>query len=346
MSNVSATTQRQWILKSRPVGPIDENTFEWNESEIPSLGEGEVLCRNLYLSLDPAMRGWISEADNYIEPVELGSVMRGACIAEVIESKRPEFTKGDTILAMLGWQEYGVLHKGESANKLPTQLGLPVTNFLSILGIPGLTAYFGLNEIGKPQAGETVLVSAAAGAVGSAAGQLAKLKGCRVVGLAGIDEKCRWLTEELGFDDAINYKTENIREAIRRTCPDRINIYFDNVGGDILNEAFDWLNIGARLVICGAMKRFNRTDKLPGPDNYYNVVAKRARMEGFVLLDYQPRFMEAIGALAPLVLQKKIKFREDVVDGLDQAPTAIHKLYNGTNTGKLIVKIAENSTPS
>lgn len=342
MSNPVKTTNRQWILKSRPQAEIQNDTFELREVDIPALQEGEVLCRNLYLSLDPAMRGWISEAESYSEPVGIGEVMRGGCIAEVVESRNPEHQPGDTVLGLLGWQDYAVVPKGEPLNKIPTQLGLPVTNFLSVLGVNGITAWFGLNEIGKPQAGETVLVSTAAGAVGSVVGQLAKLKGCRVVGIAGSDEKCRWLTEELGFDGAINYKTENIHDAIRQTCPERIDVYFDNVGGEILNEALGWLALKARIVICGAMKRFNRTDKLPGPDNYITLLTRRARMEGFVVLDYRERFMEAIGALAPLVLQKKMKFREEIVDGLENAPVAIHKLYNGTNKGKLIIRIAQD----
>lgn len=341
MTSATATTNKQWILKSRPAGPIQDDTFAMAEGSIPEIGEGQILCRNLYLSLDPAMRGWISDAESYSEPVELDSVMRGACIGEVIESKNDGYAVGDKVYGLLGWQEYAAAGPEELPNKLPGALPIPLTAFLSVLGLTGITAYFGLNEIGQPKEGDTVLVSTAAGAVGSIVGQLAKLKGCRVVGIAGSDEKCAWITDELGFDAAINYKSGDVAAKIREACPDRIDVYFDNVGGEMLNAALAHLNIGARIVICGAIQRFNRTDELPGPANYINLLAKRATMRGFVVIDYRDRFMEAIGALAPLVLSKKLKFREHVVDGLENAPKAILKLYDGTNSGKLIIKIAD-----
>ncbi len=344
MTSATATQNKQWILNSRPKGPIDEETFLARVSEVPRIADGQILCRNLFLSLDPAMRGWISEAESYSEPVPLDSVMRGACIAEVVDTKNAEYAVGDKVFGLLGWQEYAAAGPEELPTKLPEGLPLPLTAFLSVLGITGITAYFGINEIGQPKQGDTVLVSTAAGAVGSVAGQLAKLKGCRVVGITGSDEKCAWLTDELGFDAAINYKRQNIAEAIRETCPDRIDVYFDSVGGEILNAAMGYLNIGARVVICGAIQRFNRTDELPGPSNYISVLTKRATMRGFVVLDYRDRFPEAIGALAPLVLGGQLKFKEHIVDDLDNAPAAILKLYDGTNTGKLIVKIAEPSS--
>jgi len=343
MTIAIAVKNKQWVLSSRPTGPIQQDTFTERVADVPTIGDGQVLCRNLFLSLDPAMRGWISEAESYSEPVPLDSVMRGACIAEVVESKHADHAAGDKVLGLLGWQEYAVAGPEELPTKLPEGLPLPLTSFLSALGVTGITAYFGMNEIGQPAKGDTVLVSTAAGAVGSVAGQLAKLKGCRVVGIAGSAEKCAWLTEELGFDAAINYKQQNMAEAIRETCPDRIDVYFDSVGGEILNEALGYLNIGARVVICGAIQRFNRTDELPGPSNYIHLLTKRATMRGFVVLDYRDRFREAIGALAPLVLGGQIKFREQIVDGLDSAPQAILKLYDGTNTGKLIVKITDPS---
>lgn len=341
MTSASATTNRQWILKSRPLGPIQDDTFEMQESDVPEIGEGQILTRNLYLSLDPAMRGWISEAPAYSEPVPIDGVMRGACVGEVIESKNDDYAAGDKVYGLLGWQEYGVAGPEEPPAKLPEGLPIPLTNFLSVLGITGITAYFGLNDIGQAAAGDTVLVSTAAGAVGSIVCQLAKLKGCRVVGLAGTDEKCSWLLDELGLDGAINYKTDDLETRIRETCPEQIDVYFDNVGGEILNAALGHLNLGARVVICGAIQRFNRTDPLPGPSNYINLLGRRATMRGFVILDYRDRFMEAIGALAPLVIGGKIKFKEDIVEGLENAPAAILKLYDGTNTGKLIVKITE-----
>ena len=340
MKNATATINRQFILKSRPVGQITDETFEAREGEVPKISDGQILCKNLYLSLDPAMRGWISESPAYSEPVPIDGVMRGACLAEVIESKNEEYAVGDKVFGLLGWQEYAAAGPEELPVKLPEGLPIPFTNFLSVLGVTGITAYFGLNDIGQAKEGDTVLVSTAAGAVGSIVGQLAKLKGCRVVGLAGTDEKCAWIVDELGFDAAINYKTDDLEASIRKTCPDRIDVYYDNVGGDILNAALGHLNLGARIVICGAIQRFNRTDTLPGPSNYINLLGKRATMRGFVILDYRDRFMEAIGMLAPLVIAKKIKFKEEIIDGLENAPTAIHKLYDGTNTGKLIVKIA------
>ena len=341
MKNATATINRQFILKSRPVGQITDETFEAREGEVPEIAEGQILCKNLYLSLDPAMRGWISESPAYSEPVPIDGVMRGACLAEVIESKNDDYAVGDKVYGLLGWQEYAAAGPEELPVKLPEGLPIPLTNFLSVLGVTGITAYFGLNDIGQAKEGDTVLVSTAAGAVGSIVGQLAKLKGCRVVGLAGTDEKCAWIVDELGFDAAINYKTDDLEASIRKTCPDRIDVYYDNVGGDILNAALGHLNLGARIVICGAIQRFNRTDTLPGPTNYINLLGKRATMRGFVILDYRDRFMEAIGTLAPLVISKQIKFKEEIIDGLENAPTAIHKLYDGTNTGKLIVKIAE-----
>ena len=339
MSTSTATTNRQWILQSRPAGSIEEDTFQLVDGDVPELGEGQILCRNEYLSLDPAMRGWISEKPAYREPIALGNVMDSAGIAEVIASKNDSIPVGAKVYGLVGWQEYCVLGPEELPNVLPTELPIPITNFLSVLGITGITAYFGLNDIGKPEEGDTVLVSTAAGAVGSIVCQLAKLKGCRVIGLAGTDEKCAWLQDELGLDGVINYKTDDVFAKIQETCPEGIDVYFDNVGGDILDAALAHLAIGARVVICGAIQRFNRTDDLPGPKNYINLLGRRARMEGFVVLDYRDRFMEAVGALAPMVIGKQLRFKEHIVEGLESAPHALLKLYEGTNNGKLIVKL-------
>ena len=337
------SVNRQWLLKSRPEGDIKNSDFEWKESPVPSPSEGEILVRNLFLSLDPAMRGWMSETDSYIEPVVLGDVMRGGCIGEVIESKHPEFKKGDKVFGLLGWQDYAVAGGENLPNKLPEGLPLPLTTFLSVLGLTGVTAYFGLLDVGQPKAGETVVVSTAAGAVGSIVGQIAKLKECRVVGLTGSDEKCAWIKDDLGFDAAVNYKKENVADALDKHCPNRIDVYFDNVGGEILNEALGRLAVHGRVVICGAITRYNETEPTPGPSNYINLLLKRGRMEGFVLTDYLDRYMEAVMALAQWVTQGKLKWKEDIVDGLENAPEAIHKLFTGANTGKLIVKIAEPS---
>lgn len=338
---MSAGVNRQWLLKSRPEGDIKDSDFEWKESPAPTPEDGEILVRNLFLSLDPAMRGWMSETDSYIEPVVLGDVMRGGCVAEVVESKHPEFVKGDKVFGLLGWQDYAVVGAENLPNKLPEGLPLPLTTFLSVLGLTGVTAYFGLLDVGRPNEGETVVVSTAAGAVGSIVGQIAKLKDCRVVGITGSDEKCRWIKDELGFDAAINYKTQDVGAGLDKYCPNRIDIYFDNVGGAILDEALGRLAVHGRVVICGAITRYNEVEPTPGPSNYINLLLKRGRMEGFVLTDYLDRYMEAVMALAQWVTEGKLKWKEDIVDGLENAPHAIHKLFTGENTGKLIVKIAE-----
>jgi NADPH-dependent curcumin reductase CurA len=293
----------------------------------------------LYLSLDPAMRGWIRETKSYIEPVPIGAVMRGATIAEVVESKAAEFAAGDKLIGMNVWAEYSVV-RAEGLRKLPANLPLPLTAFLSVLGGTGLTAYFGLLDVGRPTPGETVVVSTAAGAVGSAVGQIAKLKGCRAVGIAGSDEKCRWIEGELGFDKAINYKTEKLAPALAAACPQGIDVYFDNVGGEQLEAALSLINLKARVVICGAISQYNNVEPAPGPRNYLTLLFKRARMEGFILFDYAPRFMEGVMQLGHWVLEGKLKYREDIVEGLENAPRALRKLFDGTNQGKLIVQIA------
>lgn len=330
---------RQFLLAARPVGEIKDSDFEYREGEATVTGDGQVLVKNLYLSLDPAMRGWMSgNRNSYIAPVEIGEVMRGGTVSEVVESRHENFRPGDKVWAMGGWQEYVVLGPQGLPMKLP-DLPLPLTNYLSVLGLTGLTAYFGLLEIGAPKEGETVVVSAAAGAVGSVVGQIAKLKGCRVVGTAGSEEKCAWLREELGFDAAINYKTLELGPALREACPKGVDVYFDNVGGEILNTVLGLINVGARVVICGAISGYNATTPQPGPSNYIMLLLKRARMEGFIVRDYAARFPEGMAEMAQWVLAGKIKFREDVVEGLENAPKAIHKLFDGSNEGKLIVKI-------
>lgn len=334
-------TNHQILLVARPVGDIKDSDFKFQETPIPEAGDGQILVKNLYLSLDPAMRGWMSEGDSYIEPVNLGDVMRGGTLGEVVVSNHPDYAVGDKTFGLGGWQEYVVMGSESMPNKLPAEVPLPLTNFLSVLGITGLTAYFGLLDVADPKEGETVVVSTAAGAVGSIVGQIAKLKGCRVVGLAGSDEKCKWVTDELGFDACINYKTENIPKALYEQCPNKIDVYFDNVGGEILNNVLGQINIGARISICGAISQYNATEPVPGPANYLTLLTKRSKMQGFVVLDYAPRFPEAIAQLAQWVMEGKLKFREDVVDGLENAPQAIHTLFAGTNKGKLIIKIAE-----
>jgi NADPH-dependent curcumin reductase CurA len=331
---------RRFVLAARPVGMVQPSDFRYEEAPIPEPSDGEVLVRNLFLSLDPAMRGWITDRPSYIPPVKLNEVMRGGTISEVIESRHPDFKPGDRLRAMGGWQDYAALKPDLRSGVLPEGLGVPLTAHLSVLGITGLTAYFGLLEVGRPQAGETVVVSTAAGAVGSIVGQIAKLKGCRVVGIAGTAEKCAWIRDTLGFDAAINYRTESVFEALRAACPEGIDVYFDNVGGDILNMALALIRRRARVVICGAITQYNATSLPPGPSNYLNLLVRSARMEGFIVMDFLHKAPEAVAELAQWVLSGRLKYKEEIVEGLEKAPLALLKLFDGSNSGKLIVKIA------
>jgi NADPH-dependent curcumin reductase CurA len=336
MTQVSGTNL-QIRLAARPKGLPQDSDFQLTEEPIPQPEEGQVLVRNLFLSLDPAMRGWMNEGRSYVPPVGIGEVMRGLTIGEVVESRHPDFAVGDIVSGILGWQRYGVA-RGKELQKIPP--GIPPTVALGPLGMTGLTAYFGLLEVGQLKAGETVLVSGAAGAVGSIAGQIAKILGCRAVGIAGTDEKCRWLTGELGFDAAINYKTaKDLHEEIRRACPQGIDVFFDNVGGDVLDTALRSLALHARVVICGAISQYNATGPMKGPSNYMALLVQRARMQGFVVFDYQSRYAEAQAQLGRWLAEGKLHYREDVVEGLENAPRALLRLFDGSNAGKLIVKL-------
>ena len=327
-------------LASRPEGrPVAEN-FETTRGDVPSPADGQVLVRNIYLSLDPAMRGWMSDRKSYIEPIGIGDVMRGLTVGEVVESKAEGFAAGDRVSGALGWQSFAVA-KPKELQKLPP--GLPLPLFLGPLGMTGLTAYFGLLDIGEPKEDETVVVSAAAGAVGSVVGQIAKIKGCRTVGIAGGETKCTWLTDELGFDAAIDYKNEDVAKGLKNACPDGIDVYFDNVGGKILDAALGRLNQGGRIPLCGAISQYNATEPVPGPYNYLSLLINRARMEGFIVFDYRPRYGEALEQLGQWVAEGKIQSRSDVVDGLEHAPEALLRLFDGKNTGKLMAQIGPES---
>ncbi|MEH2238604.1 NADP-dependent oxidoreductase [Nostoc sp.] len=275
---------RQFLLAARPVGDIKETDFEYREEPIPSPKDDEVLVRVIYLSLDPTNRIWMSDIEQYMPPVEIGEVMRGGIIGVVEESKNPNFKKGDLVSGMLGWQDYAIAlgNSGFSLTRLPDPLPCPLNAFAGPLGATGFTAYFGLLDIGQPKVGETVVVSAAAGAVGSIVGQIAKIKGCRVVGITGSDEKCRWLTEELGFDAAINYKTGDLEKALAQACPNGIDVYFDNVGGIILDAVLTKINLHARLPLCGLISTYNASKPVPGPYNYSQILMKRAVVQGFI----------------------------------------------------------------
>ncbi len=337
---MSSAVNRQILLAARPVGNIKDSDFKYQEGAVPEPGDGQALVRNRFLSLDPAMRGWMREGDSYIEPIRLGDVMRAGTVGEVVKSNSPEYSVGDKVFGMGGWQDYYVISPKSGARVLPADVPFPLTSFLSVLGITGLTAYFGLLDVGKPKAEETVVVSTAAGAVGSIVCQIAKIKGCRVVGIAGSDEKCAWIKDELGVDAAINYKTQDVAAELRKACPKKIDVYFDNVGGEILNTVLGMINVHARVVICGAITQYNATQAVPGPSNYITLLTKRSRMEGFVIIDYMDRAMEAIMQLGQWLAEGKLKHREHIVEGLENAPKAIQHLFNGTNQGKLIVKIA------
>lgn len=329
---------RQWRLAARPVGNFKESDFEFTSEPVPALKEGEFLIHNRYLSLDPTNRGWANEVDTYLPAVKLGDVMRGGAIGVVEESRNPNFKAGDHVSGLLGWQEYAV-SDGTGLGKLPEIPGLPLTAHLGLFGHIGLTAYYGLLDVGQPKAGETLVVSAAAGAVGSLVGQIGKIVGCRVVGIAGSDEKCRWLTEDLGFDAAINYKKENVLEALKRECPNGIDVDFENVGGEILDSVLALINLGARISLCGMISQYNATEGMPGPYNLWMLIVKRARIEGFLVSDYVGRAAEAMTALGRWLMEGKIKYRVDVVEGLEEAPRAVNKLFDGSNQGKLVVKI-------
>jgi NADPH-dependent curcumin reductase CurA len=329
---------RQIILKSRPNGPVSREQFEVRTAKVPELADGQILVKTLYLSIDPTIRGWI-ERDTYLPAIELGAVVRSAGAGVVVASKDPKFAPGDRVFTMVGWQEYAVVSDKDRPTPVPP--GIDLRAALNVFGVTGMTAYFGLNEIGKPKAGETVVISGAAGATGSVAGQLAKDKGCRVVGIAGSDEKCRWLEDELGFDAAINYKKSDVGKRLTEACPKGIDVFFDNVGGPILNEVLARLALRGRIILCGAISQYENFDHVYGPPNYINLISQRGRMEGFIILDYVDRFMEGAMAIGALLAQGKLKYKTTVVDGLDSAPDALRRLFTGDHEGKLLVKVAD-----
>src|SRR5512136_245350 len=336
---MSTRVNRQWRLAARPMGAVKESDFEWREEPAPTPGEGEVLVHNLYLSLDPTNRGWMNETATYLPPIAIGAVMRGITIGVVEQSHNARFPEGTLVQGMLGWQEYA-LSNGADLTMLPNDPSIPLTAHMGLFGIVGPTAYFGLLDIGKPKAGETLVVSAAAGAVGSLVGQIGKIKGCRVVGIAGSAEKCRWITDELGFDAAINYKSEPVRIRLKELCPDGIDIDFENVGGEILDAVLSLINLRARIVLCGLIAQYNATQPMPGPYAFGNILTRRARVEGFIVLDYMPRAQEAMRELGQWYAAGKLRYRVDVVEGLEQAPRALNRLFDGSHQGKLVVKVA------
>jgi hypothetical protein len=323
-------------LKKRPIGFPDEDTWELSEEILPSLNEGEILIENNYISLDPAMRGWMNETRSYIEPVKIGDVMRAGSIGKVIESNNPKFSEGDVVSGGSGVQKYSI-NDGMGFFKIyPGKLDLPV--FIGTLGMPGMTAYFGILEVGKIKEGDTVLVSAAAGAVGSIVGQIAKIKGCKVVGIAGGKEKCDYVVNELGFDGCIDYKNESVKSGIKKECPNGIDVYFDNVGGDILDSALIFINKYARIVVCGAISQYNKTSA-KGPDNYLSLLFNRGTMTGMVVFDYVKKYPIAVEEMSNWILEGKLKSKEDIYDGIENFYEIFKKLFNGDKKGKLILKV-------
>jgi hypothetical protein len=328
-------------LAARPVGLPKPSDWAHTEEPVPEPGEGEVLVKILYLSLDPAMRGWMNEGRSYIAPVGIGDVMRSLTAGRVVASNHPGLAVGDYVTGLLGTQEYAVV-SGDAVGKVDTGLA-PLPTYLGTLGMPGMTAYFGLLDIGRPVEGETVVVSGAAGAVGGVVGQIAKLQGARAVGIAGGVEKCRYVVEELGFDAAIDYKSQDVAEGLREHCPKGIDVYFDNVGGEILDAALTRLARHARVVICGAISQYNASGGMRGPSNYMSLLVNHASMTGFVVSDYGERYVEGAREMAGWLAAGKLVSREDIAQGgLERFPETLLRLYEGANIGKLVLQVAED----
>jgi len=335
------TANRQIVLRRHPVGMPKPDDFDLVESPLPSPRDGEVLCRTIYLSLDPYMRGRISGVRSYAQGVEPGQVIVGATVGEVIESKYAGLARGDIVLGYDGWQSHAVAKGGGLRTLDPKQA--PISTALGVLGMPGMTAYVGLLDIGQPKPGETVVVSAASGAVGSAVGQIARIKGARAVGIAGSRDKCDYVVRELGFDHCVNYKTGDLAAALRAACPSGVDVYFDNVGGDVLRAVTTLLNQNARIPLCGLISEYNATESTPGP-NLRPLLVNRVLLKGFIVSDHLSRLGEFLKDCGGWVREGRLKHREDVVGGLEKAPEAFIGLLQGKNFGKLLVRVGEDPT--
>ena len=327
---------RRVLLASRPQGAVSPENFRIEEAPLPRPAEGEVLVRNEWLSLDPYMRGRMSDAKSYVPPVEIGGVMVGQTVGEVVESKHPGFKRGDRVLTQLGWQSHGIA-KGKELRLVDTKR-IPASYYLGVLGMPGMTAWFGLFEIGKPKAGETLVVSAASGAVGSVVGQLAKSEGLRVVGIAGGREKCDYVVKELGFDACVDYRGGRINDDLRDACPKGIDIDFENVGGEILDTVLRRMNLYGRVIVCGLIAEYNATQPY-GYKAMRSILVNRIRMQGMIVFDWKERYEEALADLGARIAAGKLKYRESIVEGLENAPQGLIALLAGRNFGKQLVKL-------
>jgi NADPH-dependent curcumin reductase len=337
-------TNRQIRLAARPIGLPKRSDWNFTSEAVRDIADGEIVVKTLYLSLDPAMRGWMNEGKSYIRPVAIDEVMRAGGIGKVVASKSPKFAVGDYVSGSIGVQEYWT---GPADDKIAglykvDPKAAPLPKYLNALGMPGMTAYFGLLEVGQPKTGETVVVSGAAGAVGQTVGQVAKHKGCRVVGIAGGKDKCDFVVNELGFDACIDYKNGSVREGLKQHCPKGVDVYFDNVGGDILDDVLTRINMKARIIICGAISQYNNTAPVKGPANYLSLLVNRARMEGIVVFDYADRYHLGVAEMAKWMKEGTFKTREDIVEGLDNFPETLLMLFEGKNFGKLILQVAKD----
>jgi len=346
MTDLSTLVNHQTRLAARPVGLPTRDNWQFAAEPVADPGAGGVVVKVLMLSLDPAMRGWMNEGKSYIAPVAIGEVMRAGGVGEVVASDSADFAVGDQVTGSLGVQEYCALDaqglRRAGLAKIDPKLA-PLPKWLNPLGMPGMTGYFGLLDVGQPKPGETVVVSGAAGAVGQMVGQVAKIKGCRVVGIAGGKDKCEFVVRELGFDACIDYKGGSVRDGLKQHCPKGVDVYFDNVGGDILDTVLTRINRGARIVICGAISQYNATTAVQGPKNYLSLLVNRARMEGIVVFDWVDRFPEAIREIAGWMAQGKFQSREDVVEGgVAKFPEALNMLFSGKNFGKLVLRVADD----
>jgi NADPH-dependent curcumin reductase CurA len=339
-------SNQQFRLAARPVGLPKDSDWQRTSEPVRELADGEILVKVLYLSLDPAMRGWMNEGKSYIPPVGIGEVMRAGGIGRVVASKSPKFKVGDFVSGGTGVQEYwiGAADDKTAAFYKVDPNAAPLPKYLNALGMPGMTAYFGLLEVGQPKAGETVVVSGAAGAVGQTVGQVARQRGCRVVGIAGGKDKCDFVVNELGFDACIDYKGGSVKDGLKQHCPKGVDVYFDNVGGEILDAVLTRINRKARIIICGAISQYNNTTPVQGPANYLSLLVNRARMEGIVVFDWADRYHEGAAQMAQWMTEGSFKTREDIVDGMDNFPQTLLMLFEGRNFGKLILKVADENS--